>query len=168
MIAFIRLFASDQMRAEERNCRAEVLLREVEELRSWLCDPQLQATSDELQREIDAWTASYVGAGGKDVGRFVQSTTKIWTRKPRGYPVEVRKVAIRGLEIKLANPGLNWDEVAEKVWPTDRNVNSPGQCLRQEVIALRKVLKKFGLPGSAPFERHAGKSAQPKTRPTHV
>jgi hypothetical protein len=159
MIECITLFNSDEMSLEERTSKAEPLLRDFEELSSWLLDPALKLASDEIQRGIDLWTASYVSAGGKDVTWFVQNARDVSMRKLRGHPVEVRLAAISGLEMKRADPGLTWKEVAEKVWPADRNVASAEQCLRQQVIALRKVLKKFGLPGSIPIERHPRKPA---------
>jgi hypothetical protein len=157
MIECMRLFDSDEMSLEERTFRITAVSREIEELSSWLLDPALKLASDEIRRGIDSWTASYVGAGGKDVTWFVQHARNISTRRPKGHPVEVRLAAITGLEMKQAHPRLSWKKVADKVWPANRNVASAEQCLRQEVIALRKVLNKFGLPGSIPFERYPRK-----------
>lgn len=165
MIAFIRLGDSDQLSLEEHTAKYEVLRSEIEELSSWLLDPKLSTISERMNRDIDSWTTAYVAGGGKQTAAFVQNTRNLWMRKPKGHPVEaeIRTAAISGLEMKQATPNLSWREIADKIWPAGRGVDSPEQCLRQQVIELRKVLQKFGLPGSAPFSRHPRKPEQVKS-----
>jgi hypothetical protein len=152
---------------EEFTAKAVPLLTGAKELSAWLVDPKNEPSLCEIQADIDSWASGYVSTGIKGVADFAETLRRAWLGKPRGRPVERRQAAIEALEAKLANPNIKWEDLAERLYPSakDENINSPAQALRQEVIALRKVLKKYGIPGSAPFERHPGTQGPGKATP---
>lgn len=149
---------------EDFLAKAVLLLTEANELGAWLVDPQNGPSVSEIQADIDSWVRWYVSAGFKGAGEFTERLGKAWMRKPRGRPIERRLAAIGALEAKLADPKLSWKELAERFYPSakDENIDSPEQALRQEVIALRKVLRKYGIPGWQLFERHPRLGHEPK------
>jgi hypothetical protein len=140
------------------------LFIEARELAAWLVDPQNGPSISEIQADIDLWVNSYVNSGFKGVAEYTETLRKAWLRKPRGHPVERRLAAVKALEAKLVDPSVSWNKLADRFYPSSKsgNIDSPGQALRQEVIALRKVLKKYGIPGWEPFVRHPNRKSMPR------
>jgi hypothetical protein len=136
--------------------RATPLLAGAHELSEWLCDPKNTSSISEINTEIESWLSWYIGAGLKGVADYTDQLRKAWLTQPRGRPATRRRAAIEALEAKLADPKLSWEELADTYYPParDENLDCPAQALRQEVIALRHVLKKYEIPGWEPFKRH--------------
>lgn len=166
MLEVIRL-STLKLAPKDFAAKAVPLLAGVRELSAWLVDPKNELSPSEIQADIDSWVSSYVSTGFKGVADFAETLRKAWLGKRRGRPAQRRLAAIEALEAKLADPNLKWEELAERFYPSakNENIDSPAQALRQEVIALRKVLKEYGVPGSAPFERHPGTRKPGKTTP---
>jgi hypothetical protein len=145
--------------------KVERLLTEANELGAWLVDPEKQPSASEIEADIDSWVNSYVSSGFKAVGQYAELLRKAWARRPRGRPSTRRVAAVRALEAKLADPTLNWDDLADNFYPSakEENIDSPAQALRQQVIALRRVLKKYGIPGWEPFERHRASKSKSRS-----
>jgi hypothetical protein len=165
LLQFIRLSA--KLAPEDFRVEAAPLVAGVSELSTWLVDSKIKPSLPEIQADIDSWVSGYVSAGFKGVSNFTDALRKTWLGKPRGRRVKRRLAAVGALEAKLADPNLTWQELAEKFYPVakDENIESPAQALRQEVIALRKVLKRHGIPGSAPFERRPRGDKKAKRTP---
>ncbi|MGD0908704.1 MAG: hypothetical protein ABSA96_14060 [Candidatus Acidiferrales bacterium] len=157
VLEVIRLSALN-LPAEDFWPKAVPLLAEANELTAWLVDPKIEVSVSEIQADIDSWVNAYVSAGLKGVADYAETLRKAWLGKRRGRPPERRQAAVEALEALLADPTLTWEGLAEKFYSSarDENIDSPAQALRQEVIALRKVLKKCGIPGWKPPERHPG------------
>ena len=143
---------------EDFQVRATLLLAGAHELSEWLRDPKNAPSLSEINAEIESWVSWYVGVGLKGVADYTDQLRKAWLTQPRGRPATRRRAAIEALEAKRADPNLRWEDLAETFYPSakDENIDSPAQALRQEVIALRRVLKKYDIPGWEPFERHPG------------
>jgi hypothetical protein len=135
---------------------AAPLASEVKELTTWLIDPKKGPHPSEIRSEIDVWVGSYINAGLKGAAEFAVTLEKTWLTKPKGRPPTQKQAAVRALEMKLANPQRTWKKLACDLLPpgNQANIDSPEQCLRQEVMALRKVLRKYGIPGWEPFNRY--------------
>ena len=143
------------------------LLAEVIELGGWIVDPKNAPNVSEKKASFESWVSLYVSNGVAGIADFTDKLTRACLRKPRGRPAERKLSAVGALEAKLANPRLSWEDLAESFYPSpkDANIDSPAQALRQEVIALRKILKKYAIPGWQPFERHPGAKKSRKTTP---
>jgi len=165
LLEVIRLCATSA--PEDFEAKAAPLVAGVSELSTWLVDSKIKPNLSEIQADIDSWVSGYVSAGFKGVSNFTDSLRKAWLGKPLGRPVERRLAAVGAMEAKLADPNLTWQELAEKFYPVAKyeNIDSSAQALRQEVIALRKVLKRYGIPGSAPFERRPRGDKRAKRTP---
>jgi hypothetical protein len=152
---------------EDFQARATPLLAGANELGKWLADPKNAPSTSEINADIELWVRSYVGAGLKGVADYTDQLRKAWLTQPRGRPATRRRAAMEALEAKLADPNLTWEDLAEKFYPSakDENIDSPAQALRQEVIALRQVLRKYGIPGWEPFKRHPGAGKLRKAAP---
>jgi hypothetical protein len=137
------------------DAKAVPLLAEAKELSGWLVDPEKRPPVDEIQEEIDSWVSHYLKTGSRGAAQYTDLLKKGWLDKVPGRTVTRRLAAIAALEARLADPNLTWEALAQRFYPTAKNevIDSPMQALRQEVIALRKILKKYGVPGSAPVER---------------
>lgn len=155
-------FVHDRERIQAESGRIVVLLEELKELADWVNDPNLSPPLAAIEADIDVWVSDYVAAGFKGAGAYSDNLRKIWLGKRVGRPAELKHVAVRAVEMQIADPSLTWDALADELLSDEKkkSVASPGQCLRQEVILLRKVLKKFGLPGSEPFDRRAHKGVR--------
>lgn len=162
----IRLSAL-KLATEDLAAKVVPLLAGARELSAWLVVPKNEPSLSEIQADVDSWVSSYVSIGFKGVADFTETLRKAWLGKPRGRPAERRLAAIGALEAKLTDPNLRWEDLAERFYPSskDENIDSPAQALRQEVIALRKVLKKYGIPGWEPFERYPGTRRARKATP---
>jgi hypothetical protein len=139
---------------------------EIRELMSWVSDPKFGIQLSEVIAMCDTLTRAYVEGGGRNVGEVSEFIRSAALRKPLGRPVELRLAAVRGLETKHSAPDLPWKDIAQLVWPSkeERNIEDPGQSLRHEVIALRKVLRKYGLRGCEPFPRHPAREGKTRER----
>jgi hypothetical protein len=156
LLEVIRLHLVDTP-LQELEAGAAPLLSEANELATWLVDPRNGPPVAEIQADIDLWVSSYANARLTGVADYAETLKKAWLGRPRGRPSVQKKAAVRALEMKLANPELSWKKLASELLPPKKqaNIDSPEQCLRQEVMALRRVLRKYGIPGWEPFERLA-------------
>lgn len=60
-----------------------------------------------------------------------------------GRPSGTRAVAVRALEMQLR--GLSLKEIEEQLLPHRRGVRNPGETIRREIYALKRVLESVGI-----------------------
>jgi hypothetical protein len=153
----LELFGLDTQRAlSESIDRIVELLAEIKELAAWVVNPALEPSVAAINEDIDSWVSAYVASGLTKPGTYSEKLRKAWFAKPVGRRPEMRLPAVRAQEMRMGNPELTWDTLADILLSVEkkRSVSSPGQCLRVEVIALRRVLRKYHLPGSESFDGH--------------
>lgn len=119
----------------------------LEELASWLPPADLETKNRNTQESIRYWLQSNL-LSPSEMGNLVTSV-----RKPkRGRPITQRAVAVAYYEAKLASPKLSWQRLAprfcycteEERAETDHAFKC-WQRLRQEVMALKRTLRRHGL-----------------------
>ena len=121
---------------------------DLNELSTWLSGRRPSLPEDEIQSLVRAWTADAARANlpSNKILRGLQELEKIARGKLRGRPPERRPLAVTALEMKRANPRLSWTTLARKLCPPGRENNFQWrESLRQEVMALKKVLRKYNI-----------------------
>ena len=124
------------------------LMPELVELSTWIAGKPPRVPDDELRQVLNRWGTSAVQAGFDFADVNVQiSKYQTLNRKAPGRPPTRRRLAVEALEMKLANPRLSWTALARKLCPSGREHNFQWrESLRQEVMALKKVLRKYEIP----------------------
>lgn len=125
------------------------LSQEMLELGSWQYGRRRPMPEDEIQRLLAALVRAESKAG-TPVGKIASDARQVENiarNKLRGRPVARRPLAVRALEMKTANPKLSWTGLAMKLCPCGRKHDfSCREAIRQEVMALKKVLRRYGIP----------------------
>jgi hypothetical protein len=122
--------------------RTNRLLEEVKELDSWL-HRGLTTT----ERETGASRlAALLLSNGMDFGD-VEEAVKSARSRLRGAPVTRRQAAVKALDMRRLKPSLSWMQVTRKCCDCEEQShnNSCMQVLRQEVMALEKVLQRYDI-----------------------
>ena len=129
---------------------------EMDEIRTWIVGPLRPLSENEIrqhQSDLAGILADIRELSGNripfdEITRDLQEAEKSLRRKPRGRPVSQRPDAVTALETQLANPGLSWMNLAKKICPCGaaRHGEDCKQRIRQEVMALKRVLSKYQIP----------------------
>ncbi|MCZ6750903.1 MAG: hypothetical protein O7E51_03635 [Acidobacteria bacterium] len=122
---------------------------EAKELDSWI-GLHIRPLSEETLRpalNLMGDNLSKSGLSFVDIEAISREVRDRAARKPRGRPPIRRPLAVTALEIKLANPRLSWTDLARMLCPSGQaNDFHWRESLRQEVMALKKVLRKYKIP----------------------
>ena len=118
---------------------------ELKELGSWIGLPVQLMSEDAKRTELNVIGNELAKARlpYADINDRIQNIRILLSRKPRGKPVTRRTLAVEALERKQAS-GLSWNQLAWEFCQSGHKHKFPSrEAMRQEVMALHKVLRKY-------------------------
>jgi hypothetical protein len=133
----------------EQFAEGRQLVSELKELITWFAGPLRPLSEEKITTfsEILAEVASESGFSFATISREIRNLERLAYRRPKGRPAKQRPLAVSALEMQQANPKLSWNALARKLCPPGRENNFQWrEALRQEVNALKKVLRKYQIP----------------------
>ena len=123
------------------------------ELLPWLGGPRPPLTEDEIRKALSDIASSIVEYAITEdaylsplaIKRMLEEHEKEMRRKPKGRPPDRRPLAVRALEMRLANPKLKLRDLTKEICPCAKKEHDVycQQAIRQGIIALKKVLRKY-------------------------
>lgn len=121
--------------------RAQQLLEQLKDLASWAELPTAERRefrADQLALTLLAEGSSFTEAS--EMGAHARKNAP-------GAPPKRRAAGILALELKHRKPKLTWMQVAIQCCNCGKSKHTPGcmQVVRQEVIALEKLLRKYAI-----------------------
>lgn len=120
----------------------EPLMLEIRELESW-SGPPLGTAEKNSAADCLARLLLSNGMEFSDAAKSAEPARK----KRSGAPVKRRFVAAQALEVKKLNPRMSWMQTAIQCCNCGESKHTErcSQVLRQEVMALERVLRKYGI-----------------------
>jgi len=122
--------------------RAQQLLNELSELHTWL-SPAL--TSKERVSLVDQHAPELSAEGMAFQG--LRELADLVKKNPIGAAPKRRSVAVRVVDLRRSKPKLSWMQATIECCNCGKPKHTQGcmQVVRQEVMALEKVLHKYGI-----------------------
>jgi hypothetical protein len=123
-------------------CSLQQLLQEISELESWLHPPLSPAERNRRADQLAKLVLSE-GVGFSDAAESAAPARK----RPPGAPVKRRFIAAQALELKKLKRTRSWTKIAIQCCNcgNSRHTDKCAQVIRQEVMALERVLRKYGI-----------------------
>lgn len=122
------------------------LLKEIGELSGWV-DLPLHGLPDEERQARIVQLSELMREQGLSLKQTLE-LTEVWKKRPRGRPPIKRVAAVRALEMKkYLKPKRTFPRIVRECCPCSRKTHglSCVEVMRQEVMALERLLKKFGI-----------------------
>jgi hypothetical protein len=123
-------------------CSLQQLLQEISELESWLHPPLNPAERNSRADQLANLLLSE-GMGFSDAAKSAAPARK----GAPGAPMKRRFLAAQALELKKLKPTRSWTKIAIQCCNCGKSKHTDGcaQVIRQEVMALERVLRKYGI-----------------------
>jgi len=153
---FTLLFQRSQSKAEQfqqpvwaKVRAAYPTYRKLIEASRWASESRPKTKAE--RRRLAATLMQKMNREGRYEAQQVMMFAEILMRGMRGAPVKRRSAAVRALDLKLQKPKAGWREIAAKCCNCGQGTHTHTceQVIRQEVIALKKVLRRLeiNIPG---------------------
>jgi len=135
---------------DKANSDLEIMNKEIRHLSTWIVGAPVEKSQRDICRFVDGWVAfaQSISLSGYEVAQIGKRAEEIVRKKPRGRPPVKRPIAVRALELKMADRKLTWDDVATKVCDCGKKSHDEycKQAIRVAVEELKKTLRAYKIP----------------------